>query len=201
MDVLPRKVEPLSSPFATEEPGWACAAMTKLRIWELCEFDKLVYIDSDCVVVGDVAELFERPSPAFAADIVPPDKFNAGVIVLRPDASVFADMVARLPTLPSHDGGDTGYLNSYFPDWYSWAAAHRLSFGYNAQRLAHWFTSKKPSYWNSIQPLKIIHYSSSPKPWENGLRRGGDLEVLWWQLLVDSCTNGQLLDSGLQELQ
>lgn len=32
-------------------------------------------------------------------------------------------------------------------------------------RFAEWYTKKKPSYWQAVQPLKIIHYCSSPKPW------------------------------------
>ena len=38
-------------------------------------------------------------------------------MVLEPDAAVFADLVAKLPEGESYDGGDTGYLNWYFPDW------------------------------------------------------------------------------------
>ena len=30
--------------------------------------------------------------------------------------------------------------------------------------------------------LKIIHYSSSPKPWESGIKLG-ELELLWWSNL------------------
>jgi hypothetical protein len=60
-----------------------------------------------------------------------------------------------------------GFLNAYFPDWYTMSPESRLSFGFNAQRTLFWFTHEKcPGYWNSIQPLKIVHYSSSPKPWE-----------------------------------
>ena len=38
----------------------------------------------------------------------PPDKFNAGVLVVRPDEVVFADMIGKIGTLTSYDGGDTG---------------------------------------------------------------------------------------------
>jgi hypothetical protein len=48
---------------------------------------------------------------------------------------------------------------------YTSSPESRLSFGYNAQRTLFWFThAKQPGYWESIKPLKVIHYSSSPKP-------------------------------------
>ena len=63
-------------------------------------------------------DLFERDAVfAAAPDTFPPDRFNAGVLLVRPDEAVFADMLARAPTILSYDGGDTGFLNAYFPDW------------------------------------------------------------------------------------
>ena len=58
-------------------------------------------------------QLFDRDCDfAAAPDVFPPDMFNAGVLVLRPDAHVFEDMVAKASVLPSHDGGDTGAATS-----------------------------------------------------------------------------------------
>jgi glycogenin len=42
---------------------------------------------------------------------------------------------------------------------------------------------KRPGYWEAVAPLKIIHFSSSPKPWETAGPKG-DLEILWWQLFI-----------------
>ena len=68
----------------------------------------------------------------------------------------------------------------------------RLAFGYNAQRILYWFTIKRTNqYWeevkNSGDGLRIIHYSSSPKPWDSMGKIGGDLEVLWMQKFFE-CT-------------
>jgi glycogenin len=102
-------------------------------------------------------QLFQiRSSFAAAPDIFPPDKFNAGVLVIEPNAQRFTEMLSLIGTLPSHDGGDTGFLNSYFRSWYSGPPESRLSFGYNAQRTLYWFThQKQPGYWQSISPLKV----------------------------------------------
>ena len=60
----------------------------------------------------------------------------------------------------------------------------RLTYGYNAQRILYWFTIKRTNqYWEEVKKsgdgLRIIHYSSSPKPWATMGKPGGDLELLW----------------------
>ena len=103
---------------------------TKLHVWNLVEYEKVVYIDADTLIMSNIDELFRRPPFAAAPDVFPPDKFNAGVMVVKPSKDTFQDMVARIPTTESYDGGDTGFLNVYFAGWYSSGAAHRLPFGY-----------------------------------------------------------------------
>ncbi|CAK0860007.1 unnamed protein product [Prorocentrum cordatum] len=82
---------------------------------------------------------------------------------MQPSRDVFAEMMAQVPKLGSHDGGDTGFLNSFFPSWYEWSSQHRLPFRYNALRTMYWFTHKNPGYWEAIKPIKILHFCSSPK--------------------------------------
>ncbi len=174
---------------ATSTP-WAASEMTKLRLWDLhADFDKVVYVDADCMLLDCIDELFERCSAvdfAAAPDVFPPDKFNAGVLVLKPDATVFRDMCSRLSDTYAYDGGDTGVLNAYYPEWYSGSVAQRLPFGYNMQRTMYWFTyQKRPGYWDIVQPKKIVHFSSSPKPWEMSMAAAkGDLELQWWLTLM-----------------
>lgn len=132
------------------------------------------------MVVQPIDELFALPVDfAAAPDVFPPDHFNAGVMVIKPSQCVWRKMLTSIHCLASYDGGDTGFLNAFFPNWYISSAASRLSFGYNALRIMQWFTKKKPEYWKAIKPLKIVHYCSSPKPWEDRIR-GGELEQLWW---------------------
>jgi glycogenin glucosyltransferase len=106
-------------------------------------------------------------------------------------------MLSKTDTLGSYDGGDTGFLNAYFCDWYQRPASSRLSFGYNAQRTLYWLThATRSGYWHSIQPLKIIHYSSSPKPWDCSVdARRGDLEALWWKEHVAAAMPAGALDA------
>ncbi|TMW64578.1 hypothetical protein Poli38472_011458 [Pythium oligandrum] len=167
--------------------GWVNSGYSKLNIFALEEFEKIVYIDADALVLQNVDELFDRSSSfAAAPDVFPPDRFNAGVLVIQPNTDLFEALVAKATVLPSYDGGDTGFLNAFFPDWFHSDPASRLPFGYNAQRTMYWLVNaKNPGYWQAIQPLKILHYSSNPKPWEAPDRKG-DLEMLWWQVYTES---------------
>ena len=152
--------------------------LTKLHIFRLDVYHTILYLDADCLVTKDVSHLIElgkvytesEALVAAAPDIFPPDKFNGGVLVVRPSQSVFDNMMAQASLLLTYDGGDTGFLNAYFPNWYTdMPPMARLSFGYNAQRfMFHCTYEKQPNYWDlSVAPdLHVIHYSSSPKPWE-----------------------------------
>lgn len=183
-----RVVEPIPNPDVDKShvEGWVNSGYTKLHIWSLVEFEKIVYVDADALVLENVDELFERPCPAAAPDTFPPDKFNAGVMVIKPSMGVFRDMKSKIGKLTSYDTGDTGFLNAYFDNWYTMPAGHRLPFGYNALRTMYWLTAPRTKgYWNAVRPLKIVHYCSSPKPWEDTSKKG-ELEMLWWKFFVQS---------------
>lgn len=82
--------------------------------------------------------------------------------------------------------GDTGFLNRFYSNWFRSDVNARLSFGYNAQRTMYWLVNEKnPGYWKAIEPLKILHFSSNPKPWEDPTRKG-DLEMIWWQFYIEA---------------
>ena len=191
--------------------GWVETGLTKLHVWNMTDFQTVLYIDADAIVIEYCGELFARggalrrsaASPragsaapasahAFAAapDIHPPDRFNAGVMVVCPCSAAFEWLRARARSgeVASYDGGDTGFLNALFPAWFDASAAHRLAFGYNAQRtMFHATFDAAPGYWRAIAPLKIVHFCSWPKPWDaEGARKKGDLELMWWHLFTVS---------------
>lgn len=59
----------------------------------------------------------------------------------------------------------------------------------------HWLThAKQPGYWQAVQPVAILHFSSSPKPW-NSPDKKGELEVIWWKFFMQAQLGG--LDFGV----
>ena len=185
-----REVAPIASPHAArpDQAGkcWADSGYTKLQVWALDDFDVVLYVDVDAVVCENVDHLFEIDCDLAAApDVFPPDRFNAGVLLLRPDRATYDRLVALAPTAPSYDGGDTGFLNAAFPAWHGGGDARlaRLPFAYNAQRTMHWMTRAAPGYWEAVKPIKILHFSSAPKPWQAPDKKG-ECEMVWWDFFL-----------------
>lgn len=174
------QVDPIAIPSSKENEShvssWShLCGYTKLHMFHQVVYDKLLYIDSDCLVQKDVSHLFqiqkcnELGLLAAAPDVFPPDKFNAGVMLLQPSAKVFQSLLSKAQQLMTYDGGDTGFLNAYFDTWNEYPKENRLGFAYNAQRFLHQCTyEKQPKYWDiAVGDKYIVHYSSSPKPWES----------------------------------
>jgi glycogenin glucosyltransferase len=215
-------VEPLAHANQSHVSSWVDVGYTKLRIWQLEHFERLLYIDADVLAQRNVDHLLspalDPVSFAAAPDTFPPDHFNAGIMLVRPSRHIFAAMVRRMAVQGSYDGGDTGFLNAFFPTWFaaqsscvgpgagqlviggdmpsaeetkrSCAAYRRgvarLSFAYNALRTMQWLTKKQPQYWTAIGPIYLLHYCSSPKPWEDLERkRGGAAEEEYFRMMQE----------------
>jgi glycogenin glucosyltransferase len=165
-------------PSAEMLPRFA-AAYTKLRAWQLTEFDKVVVLDADTVVLKNVDDLFERPELSAAPDFFLPDRFNSGVMVLEPSQASFDRMVQRLGREASYDGGDQGFLNLFFEGWYAMTVEHRLPVGYNIANFIYEFMHSHESTWKNLQhEIKIVHYMVQ-KPWRSWPIMTGASD-LWW---------------------
>jgi hypothetical protein len=80
---------------------WA-GVFDKLLVFSLCEFRKIVFIDSDVLVLRNIDELFDKPHmSAVIADIGPGREqvvdLNAGLMVLEPEPDLTDRLAAALP--------------------------------------------------------------------------------------------------------
>lgn len=165
-------------------------AFTKLHLWSLTKYERVVFLDADTLVLQNVDELFDVQQP-FAAcpDIGWPDCFNSGVFVTRPSADTLNQLMLRARSHgSSFDGGDQGLLNDFFPYW------HRLSFVYNVTPSATY--TYLPAYRRYRQQIKIVHFIGQPKPWDYQRYTDGspvtngsgsthqEFLQLWWQVFA-----------------
>ncbi|XP_042516337.1 inositol phosphorylceramide glucuronosyltransferase 1-like isoform X2 [Macadamia integrifolia] len=152
---------------------------TKLKIFNLTDYKKVVYLDADTIVVKSIEDLFKCNK--FCANLKHSERLNSGVMVVEPSETVFNDMMSKVSTLHSYTGGDQGFLNSYFPEF---ANAHvfepnlssdvmnsrpvemeRLSTLYNADVGLYMLANK----WmvDDETELRVVHYTLGPlKPWD-----------------------------------
>ena len=183
---LVQEVEPIANPYPPPRqlfPRFA-STFTKLRAFTLSDYDKVVLLDADTIVLQNIDDAFERPSIAAAPDFLLPDRFNSGVMVIEPSHDVFARMMAALVTTESYDGGDQGFLNSFFSDWYRAAEGHRLPTGYNLPQFLYQFLRAHPTLHRLIGEVKVIHYTVQ-KPWLTTSTLAGGSEV-WWDMYFDA---------------
>ena len=181
-----REIAPIPNPNPSTQqmlPRFA-AAYTKLRAWQLTDFDKVVLLDADTIVMKNVDDLFEHPELTAAPDFFLPDRFNSGVMVIDPSEATFARMIHALGQAPSYDGGDQGFLNLFFEGWYAKPIEHRLPAGYNMAHFIYQFMHSHASAWKNLQhEIKIVHYLVQ-KPWRARSTLSGASEV-WWNAYFD----------------
>ncbi|OVA14894.1 Glycosyl transferase [Macleaya cordata] len=152
---------------------------TKLKIFNMTKYSKVVYLDADTIVVKSIEDLFKCGK--FCANLKHSERMNSGVMVVEPSEKVFKDMMSQVTTLDSYTGGDQGFLNSYFAGF---ANAHlfepnlspevmnsrpvpemeRLSTLYNADVGLYMLANK---WMVDEKELRVIHYTLGPlKPWD-----------------------------------
>lgn len=134
---------------------------SKLRLWLLTDYDKVVFVDADAVVLRNVDHLFQMPEmSATGNDGV---LFNSGVMVIEPSNATFSLLMNRRDEIVSYNGGDQGFLNEAFVWW------HRLSRNFNYLKIFWENTTSEAIHKNRLfgaEPpeLHVIHYLGQ-KPW------------------------------------
>jgi lipopolysaccharide biosynthesis glycosyltransferase len=139
---------------------------TKLHVWSLTEYKKVVFLDADMLVLKDLRHLFAKPelsaAPEFAGS---PLAFNAGLMVLAPSKATYKALTSGLSgDSLTYDGADQGYLNEYFLDRWN-----LLPGTYNLLRCPnHYLGSDAPQVvWfhnYHFERAQVLHLTG-PKPW------------------------------------
>ncbi|WP_269581626.1 glycosyltransferase [Roseibium sp. Sym1] len=134
----------------------------KLRLWQLTDYDRVVFIDADALVLKNLDKLFGYPEFCAAPNVYESLKdfhrMNSGVFTAAPDEGTFAAMLDRLDQPDAFwRRTDQTFLESFFPDW------HGLPVFYNMLQYV-WFNL--PELWDWSQ-VHVLHYQYE-KPWETG---------------------------------
>lgn len=150
------------------QPKWS-NSFTKLAVFNLVEWDKIVFLDSDMVILKNVDNLFDHPSlSAVVADKFYPTsrqwtELNSGTLVLAPNQEEFKRLTALIPNNAETPLGDQDILHVAFPNWRTNMKLH-LGYEYN-------IFSKHIDYYKKIKSHRskkqeaILHYTGPIKPW------------------------------------
>lgn len=156
-------------------------AFTKINLWLMTQWRKVVYLDADMVALRAPDELFDvEENFAAAPDIGWPDAFNTGLMVLKPNMGEYWALQTMASAGDSFDGADQGLLNQYF-EHRPWK---RLSFAYNCTPNTQY--QYEPAYRYYKSNISMVHFIGANKPWQTGRSgaggAGGYQELLsrWW---------------------
>jgi alpha-N-acetylglucosamine transferase len=144
----------------------------KLRLWQLVEYERCVFIDADAIVLKNVDKLFAYPEFSAAPNVYESladfRRMNSGVFVARPSEETFRRMLELLdqPEIFWRRTDQT-FLETFFPDW------HGLPVYFNMLQYV-WFTMPALWDWKSIS---ILHYQYE-KPWEKDHPKAAELQPL-----------------------
>jgi len=160
-----------------EEAGWTIRAVekvfppaagtakqfmdqfTKLRIFEFEEYAQILYLDSDCLVVGDINDLWKLPVsfaavPDFYGDARGYTKdFNAGVLLIQPSKALFSSLMKSLPVVQfERSQAEQSFLRVIYK-----FDTVLLPYKYNGNLAIQ---RSHPDDWRHIwQDMRIIHFT------------------------------------------
>ncbi|PSC72665.1 glycosyl transferase isoform B [Micractinium conductrix] len=174
----------------------------KLRMWEMVEYDRLIYLDADMILLRSIDHLFELPHGFYAVGDCyggrdeeeernscchfrpdeTPDYFNAGFYVMSPSLAELAEMKRALEEgrCPVRFFAEQDFLNAYFKG--RW---RHLPWAYNGQKRIKYH---HPDLW-SMDELFVIHYVDE-KPWSHRYSAdnlGYRAECDYWWDVFEGC--------------
>ena len=147
---------------------------TKLRLWTFTEYDRVIYLDGDCLVVGDLSPLFsissEFPFAAVGDVWDRPDgfdiNFNAGMLSLTPSITTYNHLVETISKTDKYNPAmaEQAMLN------YAFKYSHlKLPYVFGLNLAMH--QSHLHSVWKGLYPAaRVIHYTAF-KPFRNPEKR------------------------------
>ena len=144
---------------------------TKFKIFDLTQFDKIVFLDADIMVLKNLDHLFSKPHMTAALDGecfgLWPDRphFNSGCLVIEPNHELFENILEYSYGITASDlygevFADQELLNFYFKDWVSQTELH-LNKYYNI--FAPYVQQKDLE--ELTKQTYFIHFTGR-KPWE-----------------------------------
>lgn len=135
---------------------------SKLRIWQLEQYFKVIFIDSDSIVLKNIDHLFMIEFSGIAAVlnyyspfslINKPVYFNSGFMLIKTNGKVFKQMVESFQNIVALNGGDQGFLNQFFTNFTI------LDQKYNVNKIM--FKYSKEDFPKEIYVLHFVR----KKPW------------------------------------
>ncbi|PWA80456.1 plant glycogenin-like starch initiation protein 3 [Artemisia annua] len=134
---------------------------SKFRLWQLTDYDKIIFIDADIIVLRNLDPIFSFPQMSAVGN--DNSIFNSGIMVIEPSNCTFMHFMQQTNEIVSYNGGDQGFLNEIFVYWHR--LPRRVNFLKNFWSNTTVEYSMKNQLFGADPPkLYAIHYLGL-KPW------------------------------------
>ncbi|KAL6058586.1 exostoses (multiple)-like 2 [Balamuthia mandrillaris] len=171
----------------------------RFHVWNLTEYDRLVYLDCDIMLLDNIDEIFHLPlelGQIYAAHFAPPDDkhelktgINSGLLVLRPSSQITSELLQDWRSLFKTAGcmADQPFLRRFFDQ--PRRGLRYLPYAYNVRR-------------NAYHPMRLFHmagFTKFEKLWlgSNVVSRKkaadkpiqnvpADVASVWWFMFYDA---------------
>ncbi|KAL6498512.1 hypothetical protein OROHE_026609 [Orobanche hederae] len=150
----PMRIRRIRSPYSKENTynEWN---YSKLLIWKLTRYEKLLFIDADLIVNKNLDKFFVYPQLT-AAGNYQTHFFNSGLMLVEPSRCGFETLKEKMKVVESYNGGDQGFLNEMFAWW------HRLPPQMNYLKV---FVDVNDHFHWISKDVFAVHYTGL-KPWK-----------------------------------
>ncbi len=162
----------------------------KLFVWGLTQFEKIVFLDSDMLIVRNIDSLFDKPPfSAVSADSSYPGNegwaggLNSGLMVISPDETMREELFGAIVPVVSGararglSVGDQDVVKYVLKDWGARPELH-LDEGYNlfADHLSYYVRHLGYTFGEGDKPIYVVHFIGKNKPWMKKSPR----QFLWY---------------------
>jgi len=153
---------------ATEEHIWFAhwaKSLFKLRIFDLTDYDKIVFVDCDMMLMESVDDAFDLPhmSATIGGKSYPGGEhwvdFSSGFMVIQPQEGLSDSIAELIPQVAKEKPifGDQDVMQAYFKDWPQ-KKELLIPEAYNVWYPHYQFYARKA-------PVKGVHFLGKKKPW------------------------------------
>jgi len=140
--------------------------MFKLNIFGLIEYEKIVYLDSDMIVLNNIDQLFDMPhmTGVCAGKLWMKHwrLINTGLMVIEPNIELFHKMQDLFTKSKIKFPGDEIVIQTFYSDWDNQKEL-QLTEHYN---LLYHLANRYSKYYGYVfEDIKVVHYVGFYKPW------------------------------------
>lgn len=149
--------------------------LQKLAIFQLTRFKKIVYLDSDMLILNNIDELFNKKhmSAVVAGALIPGREdwklLNSGIMVIEPKKKLGTNIAKTIDMVSKNKEyfGDQDLIQEYYNEWYE-NKDLQLNHKYNVFINDLEFYCKKCNYntkKNNNNSISVVHFVGEKKPW------------------------------------